>query len=670
MLQMAEQGDGASLLQVSASQPAPMAKRSAPRCGMDKADTGSHEEGDFHSMVQKFDPQIPFGSKLSQLQAHLNGFDKEQCEQVTSHLHVMLARLRRLAGHTSPKVTDRFQRLEALVAGYMTQEVDTPLDLQVWAESQLKILIPYLNAGRTPVDANDEAERCTLRPSHSSRAAASTDVVEVINSSEVAEVPEYRVLNENGTWTAATEEQAAEFKAHDEALEMERRQQETADKAAYADYEAGMAQRWDDWALSSEMGRVQQEPSRKRVRITVIAGTSSGQEIGEAVIEGVIGHDQTAAVTVSTVETALGGIGEDAAAPLGGASLLATQAAPQLADFDPNHLPGLPENVNTFMMSVEGRHWLWQFQIGAVPITRIEERFGSGIAEAFQLWLALREDLEHTVKNVGALPVEVEDLPDQSDAETECLEASHLARVTTDAAHENEGMGSEGGRELERVQTQIDGQDTNVVESLEHADAAEPPGEGRRPREGDGEPSGERDQRPQGDDPGSDEQRCGGDACGNPMMDIGATADARDGAGDAAANAPGGAEAGGDERTSDAARGQVWSEDPADPYYVPVAWRGMLAAWNQEARAEADSSFSVGHFEHSLEDTSETTVSGAGGHLEHSLEDVSAAMASGVAGVPVLSSGSSTTATTDEGPGVGSGSLRGGQTDLRGWLRQ
>ena len=101
-------------------------------------------------LMQNSDPRIPFGSKLSQLQAYLNGFDATQCAQVVTHLQIMVRRLRQLAGETSAQITDRFQRLEALLTSYLTEEVEVPLSLQVWSESQLRVLIPYLNNGRTP----------------------------------------------------------------------------------------------------------------------------------------------------------------------------------------------------------------------------------------------------------------------------------------------------------------------------------------------------------------------------------------------------------------------------------------------------------------------------------------------------------------------------------------
>ena len=104
----------------------------------DNADNIQAEEGDLLedgvSMMQQYDATIPFGSKLSQLQGHLEGFDSIQSNQVACHLRIMVQRLRQLAGTTSPQVTDRFQRLEALIASYFTEEVEVPLSLQSGAK--------------------------------------------------------------------------------------------------------------------------------------------------------------------------------------------------------------------------------------------------------------------------------------------------------------------------------------------------------------------------------------------------------------------------------------------------------------------------------------------------------------------------------------------------------
>ena len=63
-----------------------------------------NQAGDETSVMQKFDASIPFGSKLSQLQGHLNGFDHTQCTQVACHLRAMVQRLRQMAGVVSSQV--------------------------------------------------------------------------------------------------------------------------------------------------------------------------------------------------------------------------------------------------------------------------------------------------------------------------------------------------------------------------------------------------------------------------------------------------------------------------------------------------------------------------------------------------------------------------------------
>ena len=137
---------------------------------------GNH--GDAISTMQVgWETPVPFGSKLSMLQAHLNGMDESRSAQAASRLRTMTERLRRLAGDLTKQRQDRFDRLEALIACYHVGEQDTPLELQIWCEKQLQVLVPYLGggAGRTPQNAPSALPPC-------SGAASSTDVV-VVNDS-------------------------------------------------------------------------------------------------------------------------------------------------------------------------------------------------------------------------------------------------------------------------------------------------------------------------------------------------------------------------------------------------------------------------------------------------------------------------------------------------------
>ena len=253
-----EEYDEHALLQGPSVQLAGRQECAAPMTVDEAADFLAQEDEDVYSLMQEFDASIPFGSKLSQLQAHLNSFDATQCAQVAPHLRIMVQRLRGLAGTTSIQVNDRFLRLGALVATYHTTDVEVPLSVQVWTEGQLRVLVPYLNGGRTP-DCLETglAERGRASTTRSSRAASSND----------ADIPEYRVKRTvDGEWEPATQQEVAEFRAHDQQVREEARLQEEADRQAFNQHEASLAQQWDDWALSSELGRPQQPPSRKRVR--------------------------------------------------------------------------------------------------------------------------------------------------------------------------------------------------------------------------------------------------------------------------------------------------------------------------------------------------------------------------------------------------------------------
>ena len=147
------------------------------------------------------------------------------------------------------------------------------------------------------------------------------------------------------------------------------------------------------------MDRAEQPPSKKRVKITICAGTSSGATIGEATIEGVIVHNQQATVSFNVIETLVGGV-----APMGNGT--SAHADPQLACYESDHLPDLSEVVQTFMVSVEGRHWLWRFVQNLVSLHEVEARFGQDVAEAFQLWTAMQMDTEKEIVNVAELLVE------------------------------------------------------------------------------------------------------------------------------------------------------------------------------------------------------------------------------------------------------------------------
>ena len=300
----------------------------------------------------------------------------------------------------SAQVNDRFLRLEALITSYLVESVDVPLSLQVWSEGQLRVLVPYLNGGRTPETMAENEVLVTCSESGGSglpgapTGAASSETIHIEDSGEV-EPPAYRVRRTpDGPWEEATAEEVAEFTAHDAAVAEEERSREAADRLALHQHEAAMAQRWDDWAIRTEMNRTNLPPSRKRVRITMCAGTSSGQAIGEAHIEGVIPRSEQATISFSVAETMLGGLAHAAGQE-------ASHADPQLAPYERQHLPALAEPVQDFLSSMEGRHWLWRFTQQLATSEEVQERFGMDVAEAFQLWAAMQADLEAEVKNVA-----------------------------------------------------------------------------------------------------------------------------------------------------------------------------------------------------------------------------------------------------------------------------
>ena len=183
------------------------------------------------------------------------------------------------------------------------------------------------------------------------------------------EIPEYRVRRvEDGPWETATEQEAAEFRAHDESMAAEAEAQEARSAENYQQFAASMAQQWDDWAMLNWIH---------------IASNN---------------HDQTAMVTFQVTETLLGGITEEPSMELG-PQAVAANASPQLADFDPEYLPGLSGATVAFMKTQEARHWVYRFMEGLATDAMIQNRFGAEVAEIFHMWVAVRDNVDMEVRN-------------------------------------------------------------------------------------------------------------------------------------------------------------------------------------------------------------------------------------------------------------------------------
>ena len=254
-------------------------------------------------------------------------------------------------------------------------------------------------AGRAPPPTAAATPGCT-------GAASSTDVF-VVNDSirDDAELPEYRVRRmEGGDWEPATAQEAAEFRAHDEAVAMEQAMQTSRDEENYQMVEASMQQSWDDWAMRSELDRGQPLPSRKRIRVVLTVGSASGSKLGGAEVVGTMEADQFPVVSFRVEETILGGV-EGGAGVEHGPQATAAHAAPHLAKFDPECLPGLGQDMIDIMNTDEVRHWLHLFCEGLTTTDVIAERFGVEVSEVFEMWAAVQHDTNEAARNCGELLV-------------------------------------------------------------------------------------------------------------------------------------------------------------------------------------------------------------------------------------------------------------------------
>ena len=160
-------------------------------------------------------------------------------------------------------------------------------------------------------------------------------------------------------------------------------------------------------------------------------GDAAGHQLGEAQVEGTMDAGRQPVISFQVVETLLGTT-EDPGAEVGPAAV-AVHANPQLAAFDPECMPALSEPMKAFMETKEARYWLNQFTEGMASEEMICNRFGTEALEVFQMWLAIRDDVDMHVRNCADAARHV--------ADTVCGEGGEDSDATTVAAG---GEGKEG----------------------------------------------------------------------------------------------------------------------------------------------------------------------------------------------------------------------------------
>ena len=349
---------------------------------------GSHDVEET-SLMQGTMPAGRFGGLLHQLQAQLEGQDLAKQQQAATHMAKLLVHLRQLAGELTPQLADRFARLEALLACFQGEDVNAPLAVQLWAEGQLRRLTPLMGGAA---------------PSVMSEPAAADEVMTIEDS-----LPSGEVLVKRGpsaSWEHATKEERDELARHEAQVKEEEEKQQKHDEYLLACQDAAKAQDFEDWAVASEMDRRCPPPSRKRVRVAVCVGASSGSQIGHAIIEGNLPVDQQATVTFQVQETILGGDvteeGRGLEHSTGPVQMeVATPAAEDMETVDVEELPELDEDVKKAMQSTEVRVWLRKLRRMEVTFQEVQVQFGEKVAEAMAMWLSLQEDHDKDVLNCG-----------------------------------------------------------------------------------------------------------------------------------------------------------------------------------------------------------------------------------------------------------------------------
>ena len=187
-------------------------------------------------------------------------------------------------------------------------------------------------------------------------------------------------------------------------------------------------------------------------------------------------------ISFQVVETLLGTT-EDPGAEVG-PEAVAMNGSLELAVFDPECMPGLSEATKVFMETKEAKYWLHRFMEGIASEEMICSRFGVEVLEFFQMWLAIRDDMDTQVRNCADAVRHVADTVceeggDESDATTVAagvegkagMTAAKKGYVAPDAARkaeeDSDSDEEEGEQDCQECEgAEVDGGETEAVHGV------------------------------------------------------------------------------------------------------------------------------------------------------------------------------------------------------------
>ena len=204
-------------------------------------------------------------------------------------------------------------------------------------------------------------------------------------------------------WRPATASEAQELAYHNAEVARAEEEQRQADEAAFCSHRAAQAQDWDDWAVHSEMEQPGRQ--RKKVKVEVVVGDSSGRTVVEGTLEGEIAAGDKPMVTLSITESG-STVMNDTAPVVKEAAALSREheeGSNQTVDVAPDQVgePCSPVGVDQVLLTGQGKEWFRQWREGIIDDEMVRKRCGRDVEELFHATLAVEREVTDAIKEEG-----------------------------------------------------------------------------------------------------------------------------------------------------------------------------------------------------------------------------------------------------------------------------
>ena len=269
MLQLAEQEEGTSLLQMPGVAPAGLSRGRLPssRALVEQDEYGDGEEVQLmQTMVDKF------GVLLQKLLGLLEKLGQPSAGVRAGFLRSMLADVQRPGTHITAVVIEKMDRLQALLLSFEagTEQEVTDVDRE-WCFGQWEAL------RATMLDVRRDGEQMAKG---AQKAASSTDIVCLADSQERAENGSSQVaVLPDGSTRPLTKEEVEEIAFHEQ-LEAEAAERESqADHHRWLEYKAHCLREEEERDMQAALNASEVEPSSKRARVMVQVEGEGGRVV-------------------------------------------------------------------------------------------------------------------------------------------------------------------------------------------------------------------------------------------------------------------------------------------------------------------------------------------------------------------------------------------------------